>query len=97
MNPEAEGTVNGVWMPTAVFAAGTSVTREALEAAFAAENIDARVFFWPLSSLSMFESVETNLNAWDIPNRAVNLPSYHDLGEAEQERIVAVIRVLMND
>ena len=97
MNPEAEGTVNGVWMPTALFAAGTGVTREALGAAFAEENIDARVFFWPLSSLSMFESVETNLNAWDIPKRAVNLPSYHDLGEAEQERIVAVIRVLMND
>ena len=67
MNPEPAGTVNGAWMPTVVFDGETGVTREKLQAAFAAENIDARVFFHPLSSLPMFEDRPQNRYAWDIP------------------------------
>lgn len=91
MNPEPAGTVNGAWMPTAVFAPQTGITREKLQAAFAAANIDARVFFWPLSSLPMFEPVKTNVNAWDIPGRAINLPSYHDIVENDLGRVVQTI------
>jgi perosamine synthetase len=79
-------------MPTAVFAPETGVTRERLQAAFAAENIDARVFFWPLSGLPMFEPRPENRNAWDIPGRAINLPSYHDLTEQELDRVSNVVR-----
>ena len=79
MNPEPAGTVNGAWMPTVVFDAITGVTRETLQSAFAAENIDARVFFHPLSSLPMFDDQPQNRFAWDIPGRAINLPSFHDM------------------
>ena len=96
MNPEPVGTVNGAWMPTVVFAPETGVTREILQAAFAAENADARVFFWPLSSLPMFEPVKTNMNAWDIPARAINLPSYHDLSLDDQERVIATLDNLVS-
>jgi perosamine synthetase len=92
LNPEPDGTVNGAWMPTAVFAPWTGVTREALQRAFAAENIDARAFFWPLSSLPMFEPCPGNRHAWDIPGRAINLPSHHDLGENEMDRVADVVR-----
>lgn len=91
LNPEGDGIVNGAWMPTVVFAPETGVTREELQQAFAAENVDARVFFWPLSSLPMFEDVPANLNAWSIPGRAINLPSYHDMSDEEQRRIASVI------
>jgi perosamine synthetase len=84
--------VNGAWMPTAVFTPETGVTRERLQAAFAAENIDARVFFWPLSGLPMFTPRPENRNAWDIPGRAINLPSYHDLTEQELDRVSNVVR-----
>lgn len=90
MNPEPDGVINGAWMPTAVFSAASGVTREALQAVFAAENVDARVFFWPLSSLPMFEPVRSNINAWAIPERAINLPSYHDITADEIERVCAV-------
>jgi perosamine synthetase len=93
MNPESTGTVNGAWMPTVVFDGQTGVTREKLQAAFAAENIDARVFFHPLSSLPMFEDRPQNRYAWDIPGRAMNLPSYHDMQHEEQERVIKVLRV----
>jgi perosamine synthetase len=91
MNPELPGTVNGAWMPTTVFAPETGITREKLQAAFAADNADARVFFWPLTSLPMFERVNTNVIAWDIPTRAINLPSYHDITNKDLGRVVKTI------
>ena len=94
MNPEPTGTVNGAWMPTVVFDATTGVTREHLLAAFTAENIDARVFFHPLSSLPMFEPRPENRWSWDIPGRAINLPSFHDMTDADQERVVGVVESL---
>jgi perosamine synthetase len=78
-------------MPTVVFDAQTGVTREKLQEAFVAENIDARVFFYPLSSLPMFDDLPQNLVAWDIPARAINLPSYHDLVGSDQDRIISVL------
>jgi len=97
MNPEAAGTVNGAWMPTVVFDAATGVTREKLQTAFAAENIDARVFFYPLSSLPMFEDQMQNQHAWELPGRAINLPTFHDITAIEQDRVKAVIHRCLND
>jgi perosamine synthetase len=91
MNPELPGTVNGAWMPTTVFAQETGVTREKLQSAFSAENADARVFFWPLSSLPMFKAKQSNRLAWDIPGRAINLPSYHDISAEDLYRVVMCV------
>ena len=90
MNPEPRDTVNGAWMPTVVFDRETGITREKLQAAFADENVDARVFFHPLSSLPMFEQ-RNNLMAWDIPKRAINLPSYHEMTQEQQDSVVGVL------
>jgi perosamine synthetase len=92
MNPEPTNIVNGAWMPTVVFDEQTGVSREKLVAAFAADNIDARVFFHPLSGLPMFDAVRSNHHAWSIPERAINLPSYHDMTTADQDRVIAVVR-----
>lgn len=91
LNPEPAGTVNGAWMPTVVLARETGVTREHLLAAFAAECVDARVFFYPLSSLPMFGGVARCQLAADIAARAINLPSYHDMTDEEQQRVTAVV------
>ena len=93
MNPEPAETVNGAWMPTVVFDPKTGVTREILQQAFAADNIDARVFFHPLSSLPMFEDQMQNRNAYQIPCSAINLPSYHDIQYKEQNRVIEILRV----
>jgi perosamine synthetase len=94
MNPEDSNVVNGAWMPTVVFDKATGVTREMLRDAFGAANIDARVFFYPLSGLPMFSEVPGNRQARDIPTRAMNLPSFHDMSRDEQNRVVSVIRRL---
>lgn len=92
MNPEPPGTVNGAWMPTLVFAPETGVTRERLQAAFAADDIDARVFFSPLSGLPMFGSGPGAPRAADIAARAINLPSYHDMTDDDQSRVATLVR-----
>ena len=97
MNPEPIGTENGAWMPTVVFKPETGITREKLQAAFARENIDARVFFWPLSSLPMFEAVPSNVYAYAVPNRSFNLPSYHDLTRTEQDRVIATLSAVAKE
>jgi perosamine synthetase len=96
MNPEPSNIVNGAWMPTVVFDKDTGVSREKLATAFAADNIDARVFFYPLSGLPVFEARPVNRHAWEIPERAINLPSYHDMTAADQDRVIAVVRRLAN-
>lgn len=96
MNPEPEGTQIGAWMPTVVFGRETGITREVLQAAFARENIDARVFFWPLSALAAFKPVPMNVFAWEIPGRAINLPSFHDIGEDDLKRVIAVVKSALN-
>lgn len=94
MNPEPAGTQNGFWMPTAVFDPTLKISREVLQARFLDASIDARVFFHPLSSLPMFEACQGNRIAWDVPSRAINLPSYHDMTTDDISRVVAVIAQL---
>ncbi|MDZ7804397.1 MAG: DegT/DnrJ/EryC1/StrS family aminotransferase [Thiohalophilus sp.] len=94
MNPEPEGTINGAWMPSVVFDESIGITREKLQKVFADQNADARVFFWPLSSLDIFDSVRQNVNSWSIPQRAINLPSYHDLTFNEIATIVRIVSAL---
>ena len=96
MNSEPPNVVIGAWMPTVVFNPESGVTREILQAAFNAENIDARVFFHPLSSLSMFETQAQNQLSMSIPTTAINLPSFHDMSESEQNRVVNVIERVIN-
>jgi perosamine synthetase len=95
MNPEPAYVENGAWMPTLVFTPESGINREQLQAAFARDNIDARVFFWPLSSLPVFEPVCSNVQAWSIPERAINLPSYHDISAADIQRVVQVVKGLL--
>ncbi len=95
LNPEPAGTRNGAWMPTAVFAAATGVTTPRLQAAFAALDIDARVFFHPLSSLPMFAPCPGGARAADICQRAINLPSFHDISNDEQRRVAAPLREML--
>lgn len=91
MNPEASDTINGAWMPTVVFAPGSGIDLEKLRGAFNDANIDARVFFHPLSTLPMFAGHPTGQRAADIAQRAINLPSFHDMTTADQDRVIDVV------
>lgn len=97
MNPEPVGTRNGFWMPTVVFDHAMDVTTEHLIREFAAANIDARTFFHPLSSTPPFARVPSCRLSADIHGRAINLPSFHDITEAEQRRVIHVVRQVCDE
>ena len=91
MNTEPEGVTNGAWMPTVLFSAKSGITSHRLQSTFDREEIDARVFFHPLSSLPMFTAYPQNVHAWEIPKRAINLPSYFDIQNDDLNHICEVI------
>ena len=98
MNPESADTENGAWMPTVVFDKEMKITRGILLKAFSEQNIDSRPFFWPLSStppLRSYSNVE-NPNAYDIPSRSINLPSYYDMLDDDIKRVADVVLQLVD-
>jgi perosamine synthetase len=97
MNPEPSGTKNGFWMPSFVVNEDISFNREAMLAAFKADNIDGRVFFWPLCILPMFMRKQENIVSYGLYKRAVNLPSYYDLIEENQDRVIHIVREALQE
>jgi perosamine synthetase len=96
MNPEPTDCVNGYWMPTIVMDTNVLFDREQLLGKFKAENIDARVFFWPLSMQPMFDEQRKNSVAYGIWPQAINLPSYHGLSDKDMDRICGIVRDFSN-
>ncbi len=91
MNPEPPQTVNGFWMPTIVCNDDVIFDRDAMLRDFAAHDIDGRVFFWPLSSLPMFIPQREHVVSFNLFGRALNLPSYHDIHDAEIDRVCEAV------
>src|SRR6185295_8614665 len=87
MNPEPPGERNSYWMPTLVFDRSLKVNRDGLLAHLKRENIHARPFFYPLSSLPMFRSRMENRVAYSLFSRGLNLPSYHALDKTSLESV----------
>jgi len=94
MNPEPAGTVNGFWMPT-IIGRNHGFDRDTVLEAFRRENVDGRVFFWPLSSLPMFQPRMENVVAYGLYPRALNLPSYHDMNENDIDRVLGIVKRVM--
>lgn len=91
LNPEPEGTVNGYWMPTMVIDREVNIGADAVLSALRANGIDARVFFHPLSSLGLIQKLHDTPRAVDVSGRAINLPSFHEMTEGQQRRVVGVV------
>lgn len=95
MNPEPPGTSNGYWMPTIVVDEDVEFDRADLLASFKADNIDGRVFFWPLSELPFFTRRPDNHVSHMLSRRGVNLPSYHDITAGDIDRVASHVRNLI--
>jgi perosamine synthetase len=92
LNLEHVGTKNSYWMPTVVFRKELNFDREAFFGYCKTQNIDSRPFFFPLSSLPMFEEKRENTVSYDIYERAINLPSFHDITFEEVEFVCNCIK-----
>lgn len=90
INKPEKNSTSGYWMINAVFPNALSI--DYVIESFRSANIDARVFFHPLSSLDMFENKKSeNLVSYDLPKRSINLPCFHDITTAEIQRVCDVL------
>lgn len=97
MNPEPLGTINGYWMPTIVIDKHIELERDALLSTFKTDNIDGRTFFWPLSSLGLFDAPNANKVSQSLSLRALNLPSYHDISDSDLKRVSGHVIAALRD
>lgn len=88
LNPQPANTKNGYWLPTVIFDESLNIDREGLFEHHKSLMIDSRPFFFPLSSLPMFESKPENKVAYGLYQRGINLPSYHDLNHGQAKLII---------
>ena len=95
LNPEPPYTKNSYWLPTAVMDEHINFDRDTFFTLCKENNIDSRPFFYPLSSLPMFESKLENLVAYNTYKRGVNLPSYHDITFEEINVVVKNIKKML--
>ena len=82
LNEERTACQNAWWMPTVVWSNDRGIHRDSLQREFIKRGVDARVFFPPLSSLPMFDTMGGSMSR-EISTRALNLPSFHSISEPE--------------
>lgn len=88
LNVEQSYAFNSYWMPTLIVPKSTDFSRDEFFIHMKKCNIDGRPFFYPLSSLSMFESRPENIVSYEIFERGVNLPSFLDMEEETADYVV---------
>ena len=90
MNIEPDNSINASWMPT-IFIQTETESRDGLLGCLQKIKIDARPTFWPLTSTGLF-SKRNNKNAYFFQSRSLNLPSYHDMSNSDQELVCEAIK-----
>lgn len=94
MNPEYKQTINGYWMPTVVVDKKVKFKRDKLLLDLKKNKIDARVFFFPLSSTPIggFKASKKKYISEEIHLRSFNLPSHHNILKKDMKKIVEIIK-----
>ena len=98
LNPEHRDTTNGYWMPTIVVDRKHQRAKEAVFTSLGLNNIDARVFFWPLSSTSCPGKKAFNRSylSEEIYLRGLNLPSPLSLTSKDVHFVSGLVRSSFN-
>jgi len=92
LNLEQTNVKNSFWLPTVVFEKKINFNRTEFFSLCKENGIDSRPFFFPLSSLPMFDEIKDNTTSYDIFYRAINLPSFHDLTYEQAKFITDLIK-----
>ncbi len=94
MNVEKEGCKNGFWMPTVVFNKEFPFNRDELTKIYKNNNIDSRVFFWPLSqtNISGKKAFNSPYISEEIHLRGINLPSPFGISKENLILITEILR-----
>ncbi len=98
LNVERPGVRNIYWMTSVVLAERLGVSRDDAIAGLKRRGIDSRPFFSPVSSFPMFASRrDINPTAYAISRRGINLPSGHNLTEADVDRVCSSLLEVLEE
>jgi len=77
MNIEPSNCINGYWMPTIIMEDDIKFDRDHIVETLKYIGVDARVFFWPLSSLKIVgrKAFESSYFSYTASKNGVNMPS----------------------
>lgn len=92
LNVTRPGCEHGAWLPTVMF--DRALGRDRMLDFFHARNIDTRQFFQPLTHTGLFEAHCDNPVSRDMVDRAVNLPSFHDITDQEIHTVISAVNTL---
>lgn len=96
LNPEPRHIKNSYWLPTVLFDKSIKFDRDSFFAICKENGVDSRPFFFPLTTLPMFEDKRENAVAYDLYERAINLPSFHDMTKEEAVFVTNIIKEFIN-
>ena len=94
LNPEPSDCQNGYWMPTFVVDKDLAFDRNFLCSLLSSQGIDARVFFWPLSSIvkTARKASPHQYKSQAIHLLGLNLPSSFGMSSPDISRVAQCIR-----
>jgi perosamine synthetase len=93
LNTERPWARNSYWMSSVVLDEGGSALRNLIMTELKQAGVDSRPFFRPVSSQPMFQVREAqNPVAYRVASHGINLPSGHNLAEADVDFICATLR-----
>ncbi|MCB4389455.1 DegT/DnrJ/EryC1/StrS aminotransferase family protein [Synechococcus sp. MU1617] len=94
LNNQPKGCFNGYWMPTMVLHEEYSFCRDLLLDRLKSKGVDARVFFWPLSSINIKgrKASDEPFLSESIYTRALNLPSSYCMSTEDIELVCNSVR-----
>ena len=90
-NVEPEGTRNSYWMSTLILGDSQLRARDDVIARLEAAGVDARPFFYPVSSFPMFDAAVENPVSRRLGARGINLPSYFDMTREDAEYVAGAL------
>jgi len=96
LNTEAPGTKNTYWMMTVVFDKKFNLDKLKTINDLEKLGIQARPFFYPVSSLPAVNVPADTPVAFDLSPRSINLPCFHDIKEEEVEYICNTLKEILN-
>jgi perosamine synthetase len=100
LNAEPEGGFNSVWITALAFGRSHNLTKARAMERLLELNVPSRPFFYPLSSLPAYPGREAegrrrNPVAYDVSDRAINLPGAMNLTREQVDFVCAGIRTML--
>ena len=97
LNVERPWARNIYWMTSIVLQERAGVARDEVMAALKERHVDSRPFFPPVSSFPMFANcAERNPIAYRVSANGINLPSGHNLREADVDYVCSALKEVLH-